>query len=125
VAGSGRKNRDGLLAAGLAGGLTVVTAARKAGLSERSAYRRLSDDDFRRRATEARAAMVERALGRTADGMAAAALTLRRLLDSDSDSVRLGAARALLELGVKLRENCDQEGRLAALETRLQGEERT
>jgi hypothetical protein len=125
VAGGGRKNRDGLLAAGLAAGLTVATAAGKAGMSERSAYRRLAGDSFRRQVTEARAAMVERALGQTADGMAAAARTLRRLLQSDSDSVRLGAARALLELGVKLRDTVEMEQRLAALEGQLQRADRT
>jgi hypothetical protein len=119
VAACGRKS-DVALAAALAAGKTVADAAAAAHVSERTAYRRLADPGFRCRVTELRAGMVERALGRTADGMASAARTLRRLLRSDSDSVRLGAARALLELGVKLRETVDLEQRLAALEAAAQ-----
>jgi HEAT repeat protein len=53
-----------------------------------------------------------------ADGMAEAADVLRQLLAARSESVRLGAARALLELGVKLREGVELEERLRALEER-------
>jgi hypothetical protein len=62
--------------------------------------------------------MIGRALGKMADGMAEAAGTLRELLTAESESVRLGAARSLLELGVKLRESVELEERLAALERR-------
>jgi hypothetical protein len=60
--------------------------------------------------------MVERSLGTMADGMAEAAQVLRQLLGSPSESVRLGAARSLLVLGVKLRESVEVEARLQALE---------
>jgi hypothetical protein len=100
----------------LAGGLTVAAAARRAGVGERTAYRRLADAGFRARVTEARAAMVERAVGRAADGMAADAATLRSLLRSDKPSVQLGAARALLELGLKLRDGVELEERIRRLE---------
>jgi HEAT repeat protein len=50
------------------------------------------------------------------DGMTEAADQLRQLLAAESESVRLGAARALLELGVRLRESVDLEARIAALE---------
>jgi hypothetical protein len=116
VAVSGRKNADAALVLALAGGKTVEAAAGEAGVSERTAYRRLEDPEFRRRVTEARATMVERALGKTADGMADAADTLRRLLTAGSGPVQLGAARSLLELGVKLRESVELEERIAALE---------
>jgi hypothetical protein len=41
MAGSGRKNADAALLAALAGGATVQEAASSAGISERTAYRRL------------------------------------------------------------------------------------
>jgi hypothetical protein len=91
-------------------------AARAAGVGERTAGRRAADPGFRRRVAELRAEMVARALGRMADGMATAADTLRALLGADSENVRLGAARALLELGVKLRESVELQERLQALE---------
>jgi hypothetical protein len=41
---------------------------------------------------------------------------LRKLLATDRESVRLGAARSQLELGVKLRKSVEWEHRLADLE---------
>ncbi len=116
MAGGDRKNADPVLIAALAGGATNVDAARQAGIGEKTVYRRLEDRDFRRRVTEARSAMVARAVGTLADASSDAATTLRKLLDAESETVRLGACRAILELGVKLRESEDLEARLAALE---------
>jgi hypothetical protein len=59
-----------------------------------------------------------RAVGELADGMAAAAKALRGLLDCESPAVRLGAARSLLEIGMKAREALDLEERVRALEER-------
>jgi hypothetical protein len=93
----------------------VRDAAAAAG--ERTAGRRRADPAFRRRVGELRAEMVQRALGRMADGMAEAADVLRQLLAAGTPAtVRLGACRALLELGVKLRESVELEARLGALE---------
>jgi hypothetical protein len=54
-----------------------------------------------------------------ADGMAEAADKLRALLGAQSESVQLGAARALLELGTKLRESVELAGRVDELERLL------
>jgi hypothetical protein len=124
VAHRGRKNADEALALALAAGQTLRAAAEVAGISERTATRRRANPAFRQREAELRAGMVQRALGKLADGMAEAADRLRELLRADSESVCLGAARALLELGVKLRESVELEQRLAALEERLTGRER-
>jgi hypothetical protein len=118
MAAGGRKTADDALALALAAGRTAREAAAACGLSERTAYRRLADPAFRRRADALRADLVDRALGRLADGMADAADTLRLLLGARSESVRLGAARALLEVGAKLRESVDLEQRLRAVEQR-------
>jgi hypothetical protein len=68
--------------------------------------------------------MTSRALGRLVDSMTSAADTLGFLCrKGKSEQVRLGAARALLELGVKLRETVEFEERIAALESR-QGQRR-
>ncbi len=115
----GRENRDAALLGALAAGATVRQAAEQAGVSERTAHRRLSDDAFRRRVAELRGEMVARALGKMADGMAEAADTLRQLLRAESETVRLGACRAALELSVKLRESVELEQRIQDLEKRL------
>jgi hypothetical protein len=119
VAHRGRKNADDALALALASGGTLRGAAEAADVAERTAARRWADPVFRRRVSDLRGELVGRALGKLADGMSDAAATLRELLAAESASVRLGAARALLELGVKLRESVELEQRLQALEERL------
>jgi hypothetical protein len=121
MAENGRRKGDAALLLALAAGQTVRDAARAAGIGERTATRRLADSDYRRRVTELRTAMVARALGQMADGMADAAATLRGLLSAKADTVKLGAARALLEFGVRLRESVELDERLRALEGQLAG----
>lgn len=115
MAANGRKNAE-TLALALAAGDSITDAAAKAGMSERTAYRRRADPTFRQRVEQLRAEMIGRAMGRMADSMTEAANALRALLSAQSESVRLGACRAMLELGVKLREAVEFEARLAELE---------
>ena len=123
MAGSGRRNADEALALALATGQTLRGAAAANGIGERAATRRMADPAFRRRVGELRGEMVSRALGRMADGMADAADKLRELLAAESESVRLGAARALLELGTKLRESVELADRVDELERLLTGDD--
>jgi hypothetical protein len=119
VAHRGRRNADEALALALATGQTLRGAAAAAGLGERTATRRMANPGFRFRVAELRSEMVQRALGRMADGMAEAADTLRALLQAEGESVRLGAARALLELGAKLRETVELGSKVEELERLL------
>ena len=119
MAENGRLKGDDTLLLAMAEGRTVREAASVAGVGERTATRRLADPAFRRRVAEARAEMVARALGKMADGMAEAADTLRQLLRAKGESVRLGAARSILELGNKLRESAEIEARLQAVERQI------
>lgn len=121
MAHSGRQRADEVLAAAVAAGHTLRDAAKLAGVGERTASRRWAEPGFQRKIVALRAAMVERALGRLSDGMTQAADKLRELLDARSEAVRLGAARSLLELGVKLREAVELEQRVAGLEARHPG----
>jgi hypothetical protein len=111
-----KKAEDSLLLA-LACGATVEAAARQTGLHERTVYRRMKSADFQHRLRDLRSDM----LGRTTAALTAAATeAVRTLLDLQKSgvqaAVRLGAARAILEIGLKLRENVDLETRIAALE---------
>ena len=119
MAENGRLKGDDALLLAMAQGRTVREAASFAGLGERTATRRIADPDFRRRVVEARAEMMARALGKLADGMAEAADTLRQLLRAKGESVRLGAARSILELGNNLREAAENEARLQAVERQI------
>jgi HEAT repeat protein len=121
VAHRGRQNADEALALAVASGQSLRDAAAAVCIGERTATRRAADPDFRQRVAELRTEMTSRALGRLADGMSAAADTLRQLLDAESESVRLGAARALLELGTKLREAIELASKVDELEQLLKG----
>lgn len=105
--------------AALAAGSTVLEAAAAGGMSERTVYRRLEDPAFRRLVDDARAEIVSRAVAKLSAASADAADTLRDLLRSDMDFARLAAARAILEIGSKLREHEDLAERVRALEERL------
>jgi hypothetical protein len=116
----GRRAADERLMLGLACGATVEAAARQAGVSESTAYRRLAEPEFQRRLQRLRADMVQRTAGTLT---AAASEAVRTLLDLQKPAapppVRLGAARAVLEIGMKVREVAELEERLAALEERM------
>lgn len=116
MAENGRRKRDDALAVALAAGQTLRDAAAAAGIGERTATRRWAEPAFRRRVGELRAEAVARATGKLADSMAEAAAVLRKLLTAESESVRLSACRAVLELSVKLRESQELEERVRALE---------
>lgn len=62
--------------------------------------------------------MVENASSGIACAMSEAVLTLRHLLTAQSESVRLSAARSILETGMKLREHSEFENRLETMEQR-------
>src|SRR5262249_21143419 len=104
MAGIGRRKGDTGLLLGLAQSQTGPDAARAAGIGERTATRRLADPDYDRRILELRSQMLQGAMGKVADAMSAAADTLRQLLTAEADTVKLGAARSLLELGAKLQD---------------------
>jgi hypothetical protein len=98
MSANGRHNADSALVAAIAAGLTYTEAGKTAGVSERTVRRRMADERFRSQVEAARTEFVSRAVGRAADSVVEAVETLRTLMDSaDGESVRLGAARALLQ----------------------------
>jgi hypothetical protein len=119
MARNGNRKGEAALLTALAAGSTITDAAEEAGISERTAHRRLADPEFRRGVQAARAEMIQRALGKLAGNAADAVDTLGALLSARSESAQLGAARIILELGNKLRESVELEQRLADLERRL------
>jgi hypothetical protein len=112
---------DELLAALLATGTTVANAAESAGMSERTAFRRLSDSGFRRRVSTIRGQMVDAVVGRLVGASTKAVETLASLLGAESESVRLSAAKAIVELSCRLREAGELEERVLTLEQRTNG----
>jgi len=105
----------------LACGATVENAARKAGLTERTAYRRLADPEFAKQVQQQRADMVQRTLGMlTGAGIS----SVKTLLDLQQDAavpaaVKRRAAHDVLELARKYRESAAWEERILTLEKAL------
>jgi hypothetical protein len=98
VAGSGKKHCDEAIVAALAAGGNVAAAARHARVSERTVHRRLEDPAFRAKVDEARTELVRAVVGRLAAIGVLATTRLQNLVDNArSETVQLGAARAVLE----------------------------
>jgi hypothetical protein len=98
MAGRGTKGGDEALIAALAAGASPAAAAAQAKVSARTAFRRLADPVFRRRVDDARAELLERAVGRlTAVGALAGDRLFKLMQEADSQAVQLGAARAVLD----------------------------
>ena len=109
-----RRQADDLLVMALACGATVDAAARKASVGVATVYRRLQDPEFIQRLQKVQAGMVERiAASLTAVGMEAVKTLMALLGNSIPPAVRLGAARAIIELGTKQRESVELERRIA------------
>lgn len=120
MADRGRSNADSALIAALASGATVRDAAITARVGETTVYRRLREPEFRKQIGDARAELVAQAVARLAAASTDAVTTLTELLGSNAPpAVRLGAARSILELGLKLREHQELADRVAALEAQL------
>jgi hypothetical protein len=112
-----RKPEGETLVLALACGATVEAAAHQADVSERTVYRRLQDPKFRAQVRDARAEMVKRSAGMLTAAAGESVRTLLALQKAPTPpAVRLGAARAILELGIKVREMVELEARLEALE---------
>jgi hypothetical protein len=120
MARKGRRKADHKLLMAFACGATIESAARQAGVSESTAHRRLEDPAFRQQLQAMQTDMIKRTAGALT---AASTESVRTLLELQKPSappaVRLGAARSILEIGIKLREAADLEERLSALEQQL------
>jgi hypothetical protein len=118
----GRRHTDDLLLMALACGATAEAAARKANLGVATVFRRLQDPDFVRRLQKVQADMVQRAARMMTAASTEAIKTFLSLQNSsNTGAVRLGAARAIIELGTRLRESVELEKRITVLEQRSDG----
>jgi hypothetical protein len=116
----GRRSADDVLLLALACGATLEGAARQAGVSESTVRRRVQEPEFRRRLQALRADMVQRTSGAlTAAGTTSVQTLLELQKSSSPPATRLGAAKAVLELGMKVRETAELEQRLTALEEQV------
>jgi HEAT repeat protein len=117
---NGRRNADDQLLMALTCGVTVENSARDVEISPRTAYCRLTNPTFRQRLQTLRGDRVLRTADtRTAAATEAVRTLLELLKNPASPSVRLGAARTVLEIGMKVLKMADLEARLAELDQRM------
>jgi hypothetical protein len=118
-----RKEADHVLLVALACGSTIENAAVKAGVGHSTVSRRLGDPVFAKKLQDMKSGMVRRTAAMLT---AAASESVKTLLELQSQisppAVRLGAARAIVELGAKLRETAELQDRISALEQQLAGD---
>ena len=101
-----RKGADAFILA-MASGKTVRDAAAAADIAERTAHRRLHDPkeqapEWLAAIAAKRSEIVDEAAGRITAHLTAAANVLNEIMQNgESDNVRLGAARALLDFGLR------------------------
>jgi len=119
MAGSGRSQADAVLAGHLAAGLQITQAAKKAGVSERTARRRLKVPAFRKQVEELKSEAVGEAVSILGRSMSSAAVELAELLKSEDEKTRLQAAKEIIGLGLKARLQTDLERRMDDVEALL------
>ena len=95
---------------------TVAEAAQACGTSDVTLWRWMQRPKFADRYRAARRKALEGAIASLQHAAGEAATTLRTLLKAESESVRLGAARAILDQATKGADLLDLEARIAALE---------
>lgn len=106
-----------LLAVHHASGKSIREASELVGCSERNGYRIAATDDFKRRVSQIRQEMTSAAVGELSSAASLAVATIRELLSSTNEaSVRLNAAKAILNALGPISELGELRERIAALE---------
>jgi hypothetical protein len=116
---SGRKTTTGWSWLWRAGPPSRPPPARP-GLSERTAFTRPRDPAFQKRIKEVRSDIVRRSAGLLSAAAGRAVRTLLELTRPPTPpTVRLGASKAVTEIGLKVRKLAELEVEVRALEERL------
>lgn len=110
---------DDVIVLALASGLSQRQAAKRAGVSHSTVIRRMQADAFRLRVSERRGELLNEGAGMVTAMVKDASRTLKKLLASKSDVVRLGAVRCVFESVVALRTVTEFEAQLRALNERV------
>ena len=114
----GKTRSDELLMAGLLAGLSVSAAAKAAGISVRTAQRRMRDAEFEQKFRDRKVGLVSRTTSLLTANAAAAATVLRKIFDDKkaTPGARVAAATATLRLTLESYELEELERRINDLE---------
>lgn len=116
---------DNALVSALLSCSTIKQAAESVGLSEQAVYSRLRKVDFRTKLQNARTTQFQVISSKLEDANFKALDTLINILDDKETSagIRVKAARTLLDLSLKNREQIDVISRIENLEEMLKSQE--
>ena len=97
---------------------TLMAASKQVGIAEVTLWRWLQQSDFEEAYRRARQAAVDQAISQLQQASGEAVETLRAVQTDPGapPSSRVTAAKAVLEMALKIRESEEMESRLAALE---------
>lgn len=110
-------DKDIVLAVAIACGQTQETAAKAAGVCRTTVARKVTDPAFRAMVSALRRQAVDRALGVLSNGCSDAAAQLILIASNgETESNRLKASVAVLELAAKYGDRADMEERVRQLE---------
>jgi len=95
---------------------TVEGAAREAGISKNTIYTWMQQEEFSKAVSLARKRLLDKAMNKLMNTSMKAVITLEKLLDADSESVRRAAANDVLGHVLKYQELREIEERLDTVE---------
>jgi hypothetical protein len=103
----------------IAAGKPIATAAAEVDVGERTTHRWLTDPNYRVYIDGIRRQLLEESMGRLIGLATRAVDTFAALLDEEiTPAVRLGSARSIFDVLLRIREMTSLEARIAALEAR-------
>ncbi len=114
-----RRQADELIRSVLSVGATKEGAARAAGVSVRTVYRRMEDPKFQQEVEELGTDFRRRANATMSAIMPEAAKALHELLKSNDAVTKRTVARTIIEMGTRLNDKVILELRILALEERF------
>jgi hypothetical protein len=105
---------------------SISEAAKKVGIGEKTLWRWLQLNNFKRRYQKARRVVVRQAIALVQAGMSDAVKALQEVMRNQKApaSSRVSAARAMIDMGIKASEIMDLELRIENLEGQLSGDQK-
>ena len=104
----------------IAQGLSHEEAGQKLGISRTTAWRWANEPEVKARLAELQSERLKQAHGRLLKATETTIETLERLCHHKSGYVSVQAAKAILDLALKLSETLELQGRIEALEKKLE-----
>ena len=100
---------------------SIVGAAKKVGIGEKTLFRWLQLDEFQRAYKAARRQVIDQAIAQIQSVLSEAVQTLLSVMSDDATpaTAKVSAARALLDIGFKVVEIEDLESRIEKIEKNL------